>query len=134
MVVRMKVSMVRHPTYTSFAISRPFKSGLFVPLFAYSISHVYKSNSTSPSRWVIFGLTILTFILTTIYWILYFVWFILYIHHALLLDNDTGRLDISTAQMTFSSRVFEVYKLAGWIRQILQIAGDMIVFWRAQVL
>jgi len=85
--------------------------GIFVPLFAYSISHAYKSSRTSPLRWVIFGLTILTFILTTIYWILYFVWFILYICHALLLDDGIGIVESTTLIMTPGSRVFKVYKL-----------------------
>ncbi|GLB39757.1 hypothetical protein LshimejAT787_0702670 [Lyophyllum shimeji] len=106
---------------------------VFFVLFAYSVAAALERNKTR-REWAMFSTMLFSFLLATMYWVLYVAWFVLWLREAFQVDHASGRLSGLEKVHASQLRAFKVAKLSDWIRRVVQLIGDAIVFWRAYAL
>ncbi|KAF8074489.1 hypothetical protein FPV67DRAFT_583146 [Lyophyllum atratum] len=106
--------------------------GTFVLLFFVSTSTLFRRHARSPSTWVMFGMTVTSFVLASLYWAAYAAFLVRYLRKTLL-DSVHRPLD-DTRLDDIDESDFKIDRITVCTRQVLQIVGDMIVVWRAWAL
>ncbi|KAH0579378.1 hypothetical protein H2248_003516 [Termitomyces sp. 'cryptogamus'] len=111
-----------------------FLYGIFALLFAFSAHSVLKRQTKSRPTQVIFGLTIISFLLATVYWTAVVMNSCRLIRQRLMDHTEDLQLDRAARQRLQMQRNEFVNQIMYWTPQLLQILNDSIIVWRAWVL
>lgn len=106
--------------------------GMFAFLFAHATATFVQRRSKAHGTRVMFGLTIVSFLLATVYWSASWVYLLGYVRWGVV-DHINGRLSNYWLDDLFRS-VFIPYQVQLCVIQVMQIINDIIVIWRAWVL
>ncbi|KAF8069185.1 hypothetical protein FPV67DRAFT_1669203 [Lyophyllum atratum] len=105
--------------------------GIFILLVSISTAMFIQRDTKSRPKWIMFSLTLLTFLLATVQWGCFLSSFVYKIQASIMDDLDQP-LDFTSARFDkINHRLFLTNSATNWTAQLMPFISDGIVVWRA---